>query len=134
MKTIILSLLILIMSSAVFAQADRIATTDSLKSGRTSINFTVNSRHNYNTLTFKNLASLDSIKVYHLNESGDTTAVSLRNLNSYTDLESNLITGLSGNYEFLILHPNLYKVIIKWVRTASLSKTIDIRRRGNNLK
>lgn len=133
MKTLNAIIFFLIFTSGVYAQADRIYQTDSVKSGRASVNFIVNSRHNYNTIMLKALISSDSVKIYSVNETGDTTAVALRNLNTWSDLPSNLITGLTGNYEFLILHPNIYKVVVKYVKSA-ISKTIYIRRRGNNLK
>lgn len=134
MKTIILMLVLYIsVASVCSAQADRIYSTDSVKSGRASIDFTVNSRHNYNTIVLKTLISSDSVRVYGINEYGDTTAVALRNLNTYTDLPDNLIFGLTGNYEFLVMHPNLYKVVVKYVK-ATIAKTIYVRRRGNNLK
>jgi len=136
MKTIILVALVAIFASMeANAQAERVYQTDSMKSGRTSASFFINSRHNYNTVMFKNLVNTDSVRVYNVNEFGDTTAVALRNLNDYSDLRDNLIAGYStGNYEFLVLNPNVYRLVIKWVRTASLSKTITVRRRGNNLK
>lgn len=135
MKKIILSLLIYIMVvTAAHAQADRVVQTDSIKSGKDSVVFLVNSRHNYNTVFIKDLVTTDTIKVYNINENGFRTPVALRDLNTYTDLESNTIKGLSGNHEFLILHPNIYKLDVKWSRTASLSKRIDMVRRGNNLK
>ena len=124
----------LIVTSAAYSQADRVVQTDSIKTGKDSVVFLVNSRHNYNSIFIKDLVTTDTIKVYHINENGYRTPVALRDLNTYTDLESYSIRGLSGNHEFLILHPNIYKLDVKWSRTASLSKRIDMVRRGNNLK
>ena len=135
MKKLIFALFILIGISGICnAQADRVFQEDSIKTGRKANSFTINARHNYNTVSFSNLGSTDSIKVYHLNESGDTLDVSLRDLNTWSDLSGNLITGVSGNREYLVLHPNLYKVLIIYTNVATLSKTINVRRRGNNLK
>ena len=133
MKTILV-ILVMICCGECFAQADRVFQEDSIKTGRKSNSFTVNARHNYNTVSLSNLASTDSIKVYHLNESGDTLEVALRDLNTWSDLGGNLITAVSGNREYLVLHPNIYKLIIVYTNVATLSKTIDVRRRGNNLK
>lgn len=115
------------------AQADRITQSDSLKSGRKTATFIINSRHNYNTVQFDSLASTDSIKVWHINEEGKKYPVALRNLNTWYDWDGNMITGLYGRYEFLVLHPNLYKLQVEYLN-VSPSKTIDLGRRGNNLK
>lgn len=61
MKILILVIL-LFASGTIYAQADRIVQDDSLKSGRKTNLFTINSRHNYNTVQFDSLASTDSIK------------------------------------------------------------------------
>lgn len=135
MKKLILILFILTMlSSTGYSQGDRIFQRDSLKSGRTSTSFLIATKHNYNTIMIKGLTTGDSITVFNINEAGDTMAVALRNLNNYSDLASNMITNYSGNYEFLILHPNIYRLLIKCTTTDVSSKTLYIRRRGNNLK
>lgn len=126
-------ILFLLISTGLMAQAERVYQTDSVKSGRATVSFLVNSRHNYNTVMLKSLISSDSVKIYAVNETNDTTAVALRNLQTWSDLSSNLITGLTGNYEFLVLNPNIYRLVVKYVK-ATISKTIPIRRRGNNLK
>lgn len=126
-------ILFLLISTGLMAQAERVYQTDSVKSGRATVSFLVNSRHNYNTVMLKSLISSDSVKIYAVNETNDTTAVALRNLQTWSDLPSNLITGLTGNYEFLVLNPNIYRLVVKYVK-ATISKTIPIRRRGNNLK
>lgn len=126
-------ILFLLISTGLMAQAERVYQTDSVKSGRAAVSFLVNSRHNYNTVMLKSLISSDSVKIYAVNETNDTTAVALRNLQTWSDLSSNLITGLTGNYEFLVLNPNIYRLVVKYVK-ATISKTIPIRRRGNNLK
>lgn len=126
-------ILFLLISTGLMAQAERVYQTDSVKSGRAAVSFLVNSRHNYNTVMLKSLISSDSVKIYAVNETNDTTAVALRNLQTWSDLSSNLITGLTGNYEFLVLNPNIYRLVVKYVK-ATISKTISIRRRGNNLK
>jgi hypothetical protein len=133
MKTLIAIIFTMLIASGAFAQADRIAQTDSVKSGDISASFTVNSRHNYNTFMLKSLVATDSVKAFVVNESGDTTSVCLRSLSTNSDLPGNLITGYTGNQEFLVLHPNIYKLVITYVK-ATISKTIIIRRRGNNLK
>lgn len=135
MKKIILSLVLYIMvSSSAYSQVDRVYQRDSLKIGRTAINFTVNSRHNYNTIVLKDLVTSDSIRVYNINETGDTTPVALRDLNTYRDLASNLIRNSSGTHEYLVLHPNIYKLLITCTAEDASEGTITIRRRGNNLK
>ena len=126
-------ILFLLITTGLMAQAERVYQTDSVKSGRATVSFLVNSRHNYNTVMLKSLISSDSVKIYAVNETNDTTAVALRNLQGWFDLPSNLITGLTGNYEFLVLNPNIYRLVVKYVK-ATISKTIPIRRRGNNLK
>lgn len=126
-------ILFLLISTGLMAQAERVYQTDSVKSGRAAVSFLVNSRHNYNTVMLKSLISSDSVKIYAVNETNDTTAVALRNLQTWSDLSSNLITGLTGNYEFLVLNPNIYRLVVKYVK-ATISKTILLRRRGNNLK
>ena len=134
MKKLILSLILyLAVTPSASAQADRITQADSLKSGRTTVSFIINSRHNYNTVAFDSLSSTDTIKVWHKTEKGKIFSVALRDLNTWTDLESNLITGVSGRREFLILHPNLYSVLVEYAK-VSPSKTIALERRGNNLK
>ncbi len=137
MKTNIATFVFLVIlffaTGSTFAQADRIATTDSVKTGKKSAAFVVNSRHNYNTFLLKSLISGDSVKVYAVSENGDTTSVALRSLSTNSDLPANLVTGFTGNNEFLVLHPNLYKLVITYAN-ATLSKSIIIRRRGNNLK
>lgn len=130
---IIFLMLFLIISGIASAQADRVTQVDSIKSGRTSNLFTINSRHNYNTFILKNLAATDSFRVYHITENADTIAVALRCLNNYTDLSSNKIFGYTGSQEFLVLHPNLYRLYIVY-KNSSISKTFPVRRRGNNLK
>lgn len=134
MKKLILSLVLyLAVTVSASAQADRITQADSIKSGRKTVTFTINSRHNYNTVQFDSLSSTDSIKISHLNEEGKLYPVALRNLNTWYDWEGNIIFGLSGRYEFLVLHPNLYKLVVEYLN-VSPSKTIDLGRRGNNLK
>ncbi|MBV6480199.1 MAG: hypothetical protein HGGPFJEG_03051 [Ignavibacteria bacterium] len=133
MKTIIALLLFILCSGICEAQADKVAVSDSLKSSRKTNTFRVNSRHNYNTIAFDSLASTDSVKVWHKNERGKKFPVALRDLTDYSDLSSNLITGVAGRREFLILHPNLYDVEIEYAK-ASPTKTIQTLRRGNNLK
>jgi len=130
MKTLIVIILLGITCGA-FGQSTKVVQTDSVKSERASINFIVNSKHNYNTFLLKSLVSGDSIKVYAVSESGDTTNVSLRNLATYSDLSSNLITGYEGNQEIMVLHPNIYKLVLKY---SNITHTVIIRRRGNNLK
>ncbi len=133
MKHLILLLAVFFITGFAEGQADKVTQVDSIKSGRTSNVFTINSRHNYNTIFLKNLSSTDSLRVWHITENGDTAAVSLRDLNTWTDLTDNKISNVSGAHEFLILHPNLYKVWIQY-KNSSISKTIPVRRRGNNLK
>ena len=127
-------MLTLFLLKSASAQGDRIFQRDSLKSGRTSISFSIATKHNFNTFTVKSLTSGDSISVFSINEAGDTTPVSIRDLNTYIDLNSNLITGVTGNREYLVLNPNIYRLLIKCTTTDVSSKTIFIRRRGNNLK
>lgn len=137
MIKIILSLALYIMimvSASANAQVDRVYQLDSLKSGKTAITFTINSRHNYNTFLVKDLTTSDSIRAYNINETGDTTPVALRDLNTYRDLASNLIRNSSGNHEYLVLHPNIYKLLITCTTGDAAEGTITIRRRGNNLK
>lgn len=133
MRKLFLILLLVMISVSVHAQVEKVTQVDSIKSGRTSNTFTINSRHNYNTIMLKNLASTDSLRVWHITENNDTAAVALRDLNTWTDLTDNKISNVSGAHEFLILHPNLYKVWVQY-KNSSISKTIPVRRRGNNLK
>jgi hypothetical protein len=134
MKKIILIMFILLSIKAGYSQGDRIYQIDSLKAGELSTDFVIATKHNFNTFTVTDLSTGDSIRVYHVNESGDTTPISVRDLNTYIDLETNLITGMSGNHEFLVLNPNIYKLVITCTSGDVASKTIYIRRRGNNLK
>lgn len=133
MKKLIVTLILMLYSGLASAQADRITVKDSLKASRLTNTFIVNSRHNYNTAQFDSLSASDSIKIWHVTEDGRKYPVSLRNLNTWLDLESNFITGYSGATEFLILHPNLYSFRIEYLN-VSPTKTIKISRRGNNLK
>ena len=105
-----------------------------LARGRTSVSFLIATNHNFNTFTVKGLLTGDTILVYHVNEAGDTTPVSVRDLNTNTDLNTNLITAMSGVHEFLVLNPNIYRLLIKCTATDIASKDLYIRRRGNNLK
>lgn len=135
MKKLILTLFIFaLLGTSGYAQGDRIFQKDSLKSGRTAVSFTIATKHNFNTFTVKSITSGDSITVFNVNEAGDTTPVSIRDLNTYMDVNSNLITGVTGNREYLVLNPNIYKLLIKCTATDIASKTLYIRRRGNNLK
>lgn len=115
------------------AQADRVTQIDSVKSSAKTKTFVINSRHNYNTVQFDSLATTDSIKIWHITETGKKYAVALRDLNTWSDLSSNLIYNVSGRREYLILHPNLYSIQIEYA-IASPTKTIKLYRRGNNLK
>lgn len=135
MKKLILTLFIFaLLGTSGYAQGDRIFQKDSLKSGRTAVSFVIATKHNFNTFTVKSITSGDSITVFNVNEAGDTTPVSIRDLNTYLDVNSNLITGVTGNREYLVLNPNIYKLLIKCTATDISSKTLYIRRRGNNLK
>jgi hypothetical protein len=134
MKKLILLIFILLSIGTANAQGDRIYQRDSLTAAERGASFYIATKHNFNTFTLINLASTDSVKVYHLNESGDSTPVSVRDLNTYTDLNTNLITNLSGNREFLVLNPNIYRLLIVANAGTVASKSILVRRRGNNLK
>jgi hypothetical protein len=134
MKTIFIVLLLCFIVSGLHAQEPRVYQKDSMKVGKDSVTFLVNAKHVYNSIYLKALVVTDTIKVYTLNESGDRAPAALRDLNTYTDLEGNKICGLSGNHEFLILHPNVYRFTVKWGRVITIPRTIKVDRRGNNLK
>jgi hypothetical protein len=132
MKTLIATLFFLFIGHAmVFAQADPIQVDDTLKSSRKTNTFSVRGRFNYNTIMFDSLNTTDSIKIWHRNNKGRKFQISLKSLNTWSDLSTNLITGLSGPFEFFIVNPYLYDIYIEYLNT-SITKTIKTTHRGKN--
>jgi len=133
MKKIILILALLIISASGYAQGDRVSQKDSIKTGSLSKSFLLESKHIYNSFMLKTLLTTDSIFVFHILEGNvDTLEVALIDMNTNNELNSNLITGLTGKREFLIVNPNIYRLLLKGAN--GLSHTIYINRRGNNRK
>jgi uncharacterized membrane protein len=133
MKTLIAIIFILILASGAKAQGDRVYQKDSIKAGRTSTSFLLDSKHSYNTFIPRTLVAGDSLKVYLITENNeDTLDANLTDLTVGNILNSNLITGITGKHEFLINNPNIYRVLFKFGGVLAMSKTITIKRRGKN--
>lgn len=124
------ALLLTITGSSLFAQSYNQLLK--IEQGAEKASLVVGSKYNYVTVVLYTLASTDSVKFYSIDEQSDTVALNVKNLATNTAVASNLVTGLTGKYEFLVGNGNLYKIMFKHGGTVALAKDIYgyVRRRN----
>lgn len=124
------ALLLTITGSSLFAQSYNQLLK--IEQGAEKASLVVGSKYNYVTVVLYTLASTDSVKFYSIDEQSDTVALNVKNLATNTAVASNLVTGLTGKYEFLVGNGNLYKIMFKHGGALALAKDIYgyVRRRN----
>jgi len=140
MKTFIIGFLMLISTISLAQDSRRFEIVDSLKTARTSVLKDIEG-FLYSSIIFDQIAPNDSVMICMMTDSldikhnRDTIRCYLRNLSTYTETASGLITNLStastyGGVEIAFLNPNIRKIWIKMIDATTIAPTIYFRLRG----
>jgi len=120
MKTLVI-LALLFIASISYSQSIKI---DSIYTGHLYVEFdNVSPRFPVLTLDFQNLTSADSMKIYNLNELGDTTIQGFKNFASYNTIDTVLKgtgSSLSGDFSLELMNPSARKVWVKYIGSRTI--------------